>query len=80
MKTDTDITQVTRFMYFAYNFPIGWMEKVWADDEHLLNHFKDKWAGGIAKCGTHRFFDFYMNLDGKNKDKLVQWIDNNYKP
>ena len=60
-------------MYFAHNFPFNWIEGVWADEPYLVSHFNDKWKGG-----TQGFFDFYMNLCEGNKEKLEQWIEDNY--
>ena len=65
---------VTKFMRFAYNFPSQWIEGVWAGEPRLVTHFNNKWKGG-----TNGIFDFYMNLDEGNKERLEQWIDANYK-
>jgi hypothetical protein len=73
------MSDVERFMYFAFNFKHNWIDDIWKDEwikDHLKTTFKDFCD---TYNGTYGFFRFYMYLDKENRKKLETWIKNNYE-
>ena len=70
---------IHKFVYFGYNFPSDFIEKVW-EDSHLVNHLRNKFDEIYARVGAKAVFNyFYINLDRGNQQKLEDWIINNYE-
>lgn len=68
------------FAYFAANFPHDFIDKVWGDDKHLADHFKEK-LHSYAKNGfvdMGGFMRFFMDLGTENMIKLLDWVRDNY--
>ena len=73
--------QIENFMYFAYNYPMGWIQSVWGDGSSLANHIEAKWnnlnkRNGMG--GTANFFNLYMELSQGNREVLAEYISINY--
>lgn len=75
----TNKQAIVNFMYFAHNFPYGFIDKVWSDNKHMADHLNDKFHVYRSNDGTQTFFRWFMNLDEGNKEKLINWIDKNYR-
>ena len=76
-RTNTEST--TNCMYFTYNFPYRFIDKVWEDEPNLVRHFNDKFHGyceshGSAEAVMRLFFD----LSDHHKETLLNWVENNY--
>jgi len=70
------------FMYYANNFDHNWIDIVWSDNSHMHEHLTSKWNALNSTShvgGTMNFFKLFMQLDGKNRNKLCNWISANYK-
>lgn len=70
---------INKVMMFGYNYPPNFIAKVWEDEQNLANHLQSKFSDFYQRVGTMAFFRWYMELDNGNREKLVNWIDNNYK-
>lgn len=66
------------FLYFAYNFSQEHLEHIF---ELLGNydHFSSKFRSMYGEGGTHKFFNFMMELTDDNKQIIIDYIDKNYK-
>ena len=73
----TNKQAIVNFMYFAHNFPYGFINKVW--NGNMADHLHDKFINSKGDNGTEKFFKWFMNLDEGNKETLIDWIDKNYK-
>jgi hypothetical protein len=56
---------------YGFNFAPDFIERVWQDDERLAKHLRGKWD---SKSGSYKFYDFFLNLDGENQAKLIDYI------
>jgi hypothetical protein len=79
----TNSQSTINFCYWVYNFQHDFIEKVWADEQWLVKHLTDKFVGIVQKADrgyadAKCVMDFVMELDTKNKLKLLDWIDANY--
>ena len=73
---------IIKFMYYANNFNHDWIDKVWSDNSHMAKHLTSKWIAlnrTSSVGGTMNFFKLFMQLDNKNRNKLCNWISENYK-
>ena len=84
MNTVNNIKQTINFVYFTANFPSNFIEQVWEGNQHLIDHLTAKFNSivkradeGFVSPGT--FLKFVFELDGENKETLVEWVENNYK-
>jgi len=82
MKATTKAT--INFMYFGHNYPYNFIFEVWggsplSEEPSLAKHLQDKFSVMYERYGTMTFFRWFMELDGRNKEILVEWIDQNYK-
>ena len=60
------------FMYFIFNYPQDFIQKVWSDEQWLAKHIEDKWSGYHKQYGnpTLAFNKWFMELDRANQNKL----------
>lgn len=78
MKTISNSKAVNLVIMFGFNYPQGFIYKVWDGD--LANHLQSKFNGHYSTYGSRAVFQmFYANLSQGNQDKLVAWILENYK-
>lgn len=78
---DFELTEaVLNFAYFTANFKPKFVEKCWADDPHIIEHLNSKFLsksnGSFIDMGG--FMRFFMDLDKKNQEKFIIWINENY--
>ena len=71
---------VRDFMFFGWNYPVDWIEKVWKGDS-IVKHLRKMFNGYCQeqKSSGHAYCEFFFYLDEKNKKKLISWITDNYK-
>jgi len=69
-----------RLIYFGFNFPPDFIAKVWEDTPHLISHFNETLSHLYQNYGVGLvFFKFFIALSTDNQEKLINWIDLNYK-
>jgi len=90
--TKTKQDPIVAFTYYANNFHLDFIDRVWRDNPLLVNHLQDKWDSLVThltkarkECsnpfvrsmgGTEVFYRFYMMLDQSNKELLNEFILN----
>jgi len=80
-KKDAAADQITNFMYFAYNFPTGWIQKAFGEGTSLANHIEAKWQNLNKRNGhggTANVFNLFMELSDGNRETLCTWVAENY--
>ena len=80
-KRDAAADQITNFMYFAYNFPAGWIQKAFGEGTSLANHIEAKWQNLNKRNGhggTANVFNLFMELSEGNRETLCTWVAENY--
>jgi len=73
--------QITNFMYFAYNFPMGWIQEAFGEGTSLANHIDAKWQNLNKRNGhggTANVFNLFMELSEGNRETLCTWVAENY--
>ena len=78
---DAAADSITNFMYFAYNFPAGWIQKAFGDGTSLANHIEAKWNNLNKRNGhggTANVFNLFMELSEGNRETLCTWVADNY--
>ena len=74
----TNFEAVNKVIMFGFNYPHGFINKVW--DENISNHLQSKFNGFYDKYGSTAVFNiFYSSLDNENREILTNWILLNYK-
>lgn len=58
------------FYYFLNNYNYNFIEEIWGEDTSLGKHFRSKFEGNILR--------FIGELSEDNKEKLMEWVENNY--
>lgn len=68
------------FLYFLYNYNILEL-KLAFDSTGLGNHFFDKFQGLVKRkgSGTYALLETIMEMSDDNKQKVIEWVENNYK-
>jgi hypothetical protein len=73
-------TPINKWVYFSFNYPSGFIEKVWADDPNIVQHLNEKFGAYYDKVGAVGVMNkFYVELDSENQKKLEDWVLANYK-
>lgn len=67
----TDKQAINKWIFFTFNYPWDFLDKVWGYNEILKSHLRKKFDGDMNK--------FYCELDKENSDKLLTWVIENYK-
>lgn len=70
---------IINFAYFTANFPHNFIKKCWGNGviaDHIREKLQAKREGGFISMGS--FMKFFMELDTENKEKLTQWVNENY--
>lgn len=71
---------VRKVILFGYNYPQGFIYRVWEGDDNLIKHFESKFTDLYERYTSNGVFNaFYCNLSNDNQDKLTKWILANYK-
>ena len=63
--------QVIRFMSFSANPPRNFIDQVWSGDMHI-----DVIRGRYFR---RTFLEFFLLLDVKNQNRLIEWVNKNYE-
>lgn len=72
---------IENFVFFTANFPPDFMEKVFPNNQHILDKWHGWCLGAMEKHGVVSVRDFIMfcfELDSGNREKLFRWITENY--
>lgn len=80
-NNSSGVNQITNFMYFAYNFPMGWIQEAFGEGTSLANHIEAKWQNLNKRNGhggTANVFNLFMELSEGNKETLCTWVAENY--
>ena len=78
---ESGVEQITNFMYFAYNFPMGWIQEAFGEGTSLANHIDAKWQNLNKRNGhggTANVFNLFMELSEGNRETLCTWVAENY--
>ena len=76
----SESTPMNKIMYFGYNYPKDFIDKVWADDIGIIKHLQEKFSYLYKLYGARGVFNaFYTALDKGNQRKLEDWIEKNYE-
>ena len=78
--TNEDYERVVRnWVYFTYNYPNGFVKSAFANMGSLTDHMVDKWKSAYAKVGNKGAVnEFYAQLSRGNRQKLTDWVRENY--
>lgn len=69
------------YIFFTRNYPNGWIDKVWPEDEwgSITNHMKEKFSGCYEREGSKGAVNqFYFELSGNHRQLLLNWVEENY--
>lgn len=70
---------MNKWVFFAMNYPYDFIDKVWAGQTSLIAHLKGKFNAYYDDYGSRAVMNtFYCELDGANKQKLLNWVADNY--
>lgn len=70
---------MTKLAYFAYNYPHNWIEEVWGEGLQATE-FRQRFGAIYDKKGpTLGFWDFYMELSENNREKVNEYVVNEYR-
>ena len=76
---EISLIAINKFFYFSMNYPYNFIDKVWADDEWLAKHLREKFEGLHQLYGSYGVINaFYGELSTNNRIKLMEWVMNNY--
>jgi hypothetical protein len=70
------------YIFFTRNYPNGWIDKVWPEDKYgsITQHMKEKFSSCYAKEGSKGAVNqFYFELSGNHRYRLLTWIKEHYK-
>jgi len=84
MDNLTNAQAVINFAYFTANFPPKFIEDVWKDEPHLIDHFNEKLRYYLSKeqagyVTFNVFMKWFFDLSPANMAKLINWVNENYK-
>lgn len=74
---------VINFVYFAANFPAGFIHEVWKDNPNLAQHLSEKLEALTAREGRNYvtlnvFFQWFLELSNNNEALLIDWVESRY--
>ena len=58
-------------MYYLSNHPRNFIEQIWVGDDNMIAHLKGKYFRRTIE-------QFFYELDMDNKERMVDYINNNY--
>lgn len=68
---------INKFAVFSYNYPIGFIEEVWKDEEWIAKHLREKFRGYYDRHGSDGvMLAFYMGLSTDRQQQLEEYILN----
>ena len=75
-KVDT----ISNWVMFCYNYPSNFMDAFGEKDNPMRKHLTTKFESFYDRVGPGEVMNkFYVNLDNKNRTKLINWVNLNYK-
>lgn len=77
--SDSDYDKIiNHWCKFCFNFPYGFIEKVFEDEN--TSHFEQKWIRAYESVGSIGSVNkFFVELSGNNQEILTDWVYENYK-
>jgi hypothetical protein len=67
---------IKKWTLFGYNYPNNFIQNVWNDETDMfIMHLQNKFEF-ICEYDMNKFF---IELDSKNQEKLINWVFENYK-
>ncbi|KKN59966.1 hypothetical protein LCGC14_0537160 [marine sediment metagenome] len=81
MKTEITLNQLIDFLN---GFKPDFIDQVWKDDKHLVEHLNKKWVGICRQLDTNptpqtsHIQTFISQLDNKNRELLANYIKKTY--
>lgn len=74
-------SDIKKMMYFTMNYNHNFIDEVWADDPHMLQHLKPKFDSAYSTYGSRGvIIAFYLGLDSENQRKFENYVINTYNP
>jgi hypothetical protein len=68
---------IQHWFFFSMNYPHGFVEKVFANNQP--QHFEGKWTASYSRAkAIGAVNDFYTELSEGNQDRLSEWAKKNY--
>lgn len=65
---------VNKYIYFCFNYPYDFIKNVWKGYDYMfVKHLEEKFKEYHQDMNT-----FYCNLDSEHRNKLLNWIDENF--
>lgn len=66
---------ISKYVIFGYNYPINFIQAAWKDNPDMAKHLQSKFSSYYDQVGSSAVMSkFYVNLDGKNREILVNYI------
>ncbi len=81
IQESTDLSQYSKFVMFALNFPAGWVEDCFMEKvgKTMTDHLNGKWGEAFSRGGSAgSLIYFYSGLDGTNSRIVDEYISNYY--
>lgn len=79
MEKHTSLIAINKWMFFIYNYPHDFIERIWAAEPWLAAHLRGKFNGYYDANGAYGAIpSFYAELDSNNKIKMMSWVMDNY--
>ena len=72
---------ITKWMYWMWNFESNFIEKVFGDEgEMMVKHLTRKFSYAYDKYGAYGCIPaFFGELDTTHRNKLIDWVMDNFK-
>lgn len=70
MNRLTDKQAINKWIFFTFNYPYDFINRIWGKNNWLADHIKEKFDGNMNRL--------YCELDKENADKLLSWVLENY--
>ena len=79
--SDDDYTNIiTHWNLFCFNYPQGFVERAFANDNLLVEHFEQKFTRAYESAGSVGAVNkFFTELSENNQRTLTDWVFDNYK-
>lgn len=78
--TEMNANDIHRFVMFGFNYPPNFIEEAWGDEPMMKDHLQKKFVDYYNIYGSSAVMNqFWVNLDGKNREILINYINLNYK-
>jgi len=71
---------ITHWNLFCFNYPQGFVEKAFVNDNLLVEHFGQKFTRAYESAGSIGAVNkFFTELSRNNQEILTEWVYDNYK-